>query len=241
MKYNTSKAIGDAGESLLGYLIPYLHNCIYRQSIIDIGIDGEIEIIENELSTGNFIKVQVKSTDDDDFRSNKILYQIDEAHIEYWAKLSIPVLLCRVFLKSRLVYCIPVNDDLRILESTTEGKINIDFTDSFMIDDEKFIEYITKYAKSKNIEIKSHIVTLMKDIEQRVSDIPSYNNPLLFDPSEDYTLVIQSIKDDLLSIENTIETFKVNDIYPEINEEITNYYRHLNVSLRTIGSDNISN
>ena len=46
MIYNTSKVIGDAGEHLLGFLIPYLHKCIYRISNIDIGIDGEIEIIE---------------------------------------------------------------------------------------------------------------------------------------------------------------------------------------------------
>ncbi|EOG4047563.1 hypothetical protein ACLBYQ_004938, partial [Salmonella enterica] len=59
MTYPKTSAEGHAGEYLFAYWISRYFKWPCRLLDIDMGLDAQVEIYENELSTGMFIGVQV--------------------------------------------------------------------------------------------------------------------------------------------------------------------------------------
>jgi hypothetical protein len=102
-RYRDSSATGSAGEYFVGGVVSSELGWVYRnQPIADIGIDGEIEVIDDEgSSTGEIVKVQVKSTSTEDLPARKYVPHSD---FEYWRLLSVPVIVCLVLVEEREVY-----------------------------------------------------------------------------------------------------------------------------------------
>jgi hypothetical protein len=72
------------------------HGSIFRpvHQETDIGIDGFIEFVENEVATGQLIAVQVKSGDSYlNSKKDEFVLSVSEKHLSYWNDFSIPVVL----------------------------------------------------------------------------------------------------------------------------------------------------
>jgi hypothetical protein len=101
MKYAISNSTGDAGEYFFAYYLTTTLGWPCRLLDIDIGVDAQIEILdESHSSTGRFIAVQIKATRDSAISE---LY-IPVAHIQYWQSVEAPVLIALVDLKKKIVY-----------------------------------------------------------------------------------------------------------------------------------------
>lgn len=108
-KYNTQRSIGDKGVSLVKYLIEHQLDWIFRENHLenDFGIDGYIDIIGNENSvTGKSIAVQIK-TGESFFKTKTATgwtFYGDNKHLNYYANLEIPLIICIVDLNENKVY-----------------------------------------------------------------------------------------------------------------------------------------
>jgi tetratricopeptide (TPR) repeat protein len=77
---------------------------IYREKDKDYGIDGEIEIFdENDCATGIIFLVQLKATDTDDLKKQKRV-QLSIESINYYTSLELPVLIVRYIDESNELY-----------------------------------------------------------------------------------------------------------------------------------------
>lgn len=233
MKYTILKSLGDAGEYLVGHLIAFNHKCIYRISPVDIGIDGEIEIIENEISTGQLIKVQVKATDNADFPGPQTLYSIEKAHMDYWNKLSIPVLLCRVFLKSQKVYCLLIDEQTKVTECKNPNEVNIDFSSAIQIIDTNFVSQLKKYSGTRNSSL-TKVFELINNLKQKAENIPQYNDPLLLDPTANYLNQIESIREEVTTIQHTIKGLGAMGQFPNLSNDLNDIYRRITASEKVL-------
>lgn len=83
-KFKTGNATGKAGEHYFAYWIMSTVGWPCRLMDIDIGIDAQIEILnEKQHSTGDFIAVQIKTT------GSKIPEKtVYKKHLEYWKDLD---------------------------------------------------------------------------------------------------------------------------------------------------------
>jgi hypothetical protein len=153
MKYTKRNIIGDAGEHLVASRIIKLFGFPCRLTNIDIGIDAEIEIIDNEHnSTGQFFKCQIKTTEADRFH-----WYVDKIHIDYWNKLKVPVIIFLVHLKTEKIYW-------HIIE---EGSEYTETVESYKIEFSK--ENLLK-AKNKNRFIEISLHKLHKEISEIIKD-----------------------------------------------------------------------
>ena len=104
---------GEAGEFFVGFTVLHELKWIYRRKPFDIGIDGEIEIVNDDgISSGKIIMVQVKSTDNSTLPNISI--SLEKRHVHYWKELSLPVIICVVVLSQKKVYWIPIDQDVTI-------------------------------------------------------------------------------------------------------------------------------
>lgn len=125
MKYYLSNIIGDAGEHLFASRIIKLFHFPCRLINIDIGIDAEIEIIDDNFkSTGVFLKCQVKTT-----TSDKFYIYVEEGHLEYWNKINVPVIVFLVHLDTEKIYWHCIDDIEKYTKGKTDYVINFDKTD----------------------------------------------------------------------------------------------------------------
>ncbi|WP_437981682.1 DUF4365 domain-containing protein [Sorangium sp. So ce117] len=100
--FQESNAIGLAGEYLVGAVVARALRWPYRmQPIADMGVDGEIEVIDPQgRSTGRLIKVQAKSTE----RVGERTRYVKREHFEYWRDLAVPVVVAH-----------PIVEEMRVL------------------------------------------------------------------------------------------------------------------------------
>ena len=78
----------------------FVHQVVNQQGSIyrpihqeeDTGIDGIIELVEDEEAQGLLVAVQVKSGDSY-ARADKFIVPVDEAHLVYWQSLMLPVVV----------------------------------------------------------------------------------------------------------------------------------------------------
>jgi len=77
---------------------------VYREKDKDYGIDGEIEIFdENDCATGIIFLVQLKATDTNDLKKQKRV-QLSNESINYYKSLELPVLIVRYIDESKELY-----------------------------------------------------------------------------------------------------------------------------------------
>lgn len=95
MKHPATAVTGKAGVLFLHQIVNE-HGSIFRpvHQEDDVGIDGFIEPVINELATGRLVAVQVKSGDSylsDD--GSEFVIPADERHLKYWLSYMVPVIL----------------------------------------------------------------------------------------------------------------------------------------------------
>lgn len=177
MKFYTSNATGDSGLFLLGHWINQNFGFPFRIMSTDIGIDAEIEMIDEEYhSEGLILKAQVKATQT--VITKNFSAYIDKPHLKYWDKLTVPVLFFKVDLTNNNIYYkhISSHDDISSTKSDDPSKLKIEFdiekdiltTDSLAVWQETFrlVEYhnLHKYF-GQAIEILKTVVTNVYDQE----------------------------------------------------------------------------
>jgi len=96
MTYPKTSAEGHAGEYLFSYWISRYFKWPCRLLDIDMGLDAQVEIYTNEISTGLFIGVQVKTTSRK--MENKLSVQIPYKNIKYWGDCDYPIVIVLVCL-----------------------------------------------------------------------------------------------------------------------------------------------
>lgn len=109
MQYHARNATGKAGERLVEKFVEETLNFAYRKvGEPDIGIDGEIEILDkNRTSTGGFVKIQVKTVKES-LSGRRIRVPFDEAHLDYFASLTVPPILTVVSLAEQRIWWKPI-------------------------------------------------------------------------------------------------------------------------------------
>ncbi|EDI2224303.1 DUF4365 domain-containing protein [Enterobacter hormaechei] len=92
-KYKKNGATGQAGEYYFAYWMVRNFKWPCRLLDIDVGIDAQVEIFENEISSGDFFAVQIKSTVENDPDMS-----IDLSDFMYWQQLESQVILVRILM-----------------------------------------------------------------------------------------------------------------------------------------------
>lgn len=125
--FSKTSSVGEAGVGVVVNAVKTKMRWIYReQTAVDIGIDGEIEIVNpGETSTGILIKVQVKSTEKINLKQ-KISVPIERSHLNYWQKLQLPVIILLVDVQQEKAYWLPINANLSIPEGQDSISVHID-------------------------------------------------------------------------------------------------------------------
>ncbi|MGM3216556.1 DUF4365 domain-containing protein [Pseudomonas sp. PhalM4] len=141
MKYPLSTAIGDAGEYFFAYQISHVLGWPCRLFDIDIGIDAQVEILdESRNSTGRFAAFQIKTSAGDDFKPS---WYVSERQLDYWRELDNPVFVVLVDIKDQAMYLHRIQKDFTY--RVTEGKsVRIDFD----LTQDKFSEASGKTIKA---------------------------------------------------------------------------------------------
>lgn len=173
MKFYTSNSTGDSGLMYLGYWINQNFGFPFRIMTADIGIDAEIEILDNTLnSNGLIIKAQIKATQTP-ITTNFVEY-VDKNHLDYWNKLTVPVIYFKIDLVNSNIYykIISSYDDIELTTSDNaeKWKINFDITNDLLTTASKQ-KWIENFAMVEYHSIYSYIET----IEREVNSIPTVN------------------------------------------------------------------
>ncbi len=107
-EYSKRSKNGHAGEYFAAFKFTQIFGWPYRMLDVDIGVDAEIEILDDRrISTSNLIKLQIKTFDAISPAESKKIYVSDE-HITYWKKFCLPIVVVCVDLKAEKIYWKPV-------------------------------------------------------------------------------------------------------------------------------------
>jgi hypothetical protein len=124
MKYPERTAHGDAGEFFFAYKIASVLKWPCRLFDIDIGIDAQVEILDEErVSTGKFVAFQIKTTNAE--YPGAYSY-VDELHLAYWQAHGLPVFAVLVDLPKQAMYLHHISKSKQY-STTNKGLIRIEF------------------------------------------------------------------------------------------------------------------
>ncbi len=103
---------------------------IFReQPIVDVGIDAQVEVCENGKPSGQLIALQIKSGESwfQEKSDTGFIYRGSVAHLEYWKKHSLPVIIVFYSPASKQIYWQVVQE--KYIKATGKGwKIVLPFT-----------------------------------------------------------------------------------------------------------------
>lgn len=124
MFYPIKTSNGHAGEFFFAYKIANLFHWPCRLMDIDIGIDAQVEIMNEDtrVSTGQFVAFQIKASE----KEGQTYIYTTKAHLQYWKTLELPVFVVLVDLSKKKIYLheVDLNHKYHV---TGEGRIRIDF------------------------------------------------------------------------------------------------------------------
>jgi hypothetical protein len=125
MKYTLRIAHGDAGEFFFAYKIASVLNWPCRLFDIDIGIDAQVEIVDedDETSTGRFVAFQVKATS----AGEQTCRYVSKRQLAYWRALDLPVFVVLVDLLVEKMYLHQVLSNNNYPPATKKGFVRIEF------------------------------------------------------------------------------------------------------------------
>ncbi|MDF4912425.1 DUF4365 domain-containing protein [Vibrio parahaemolyticus] len=197
MKYSEDTATGDTGEYFLAYTVSRVLEWPCRLFDIDIGIDAQIEVLDDDRhSMGQFIAVQVKTTKDKD----KSKVSVESKHIEYWASLDIPVIIAFVNLSRQKVYVRSFED--------FNGSQTIHFSEEHELNcpDIKKSLRLLSYSKVKN-KIITDLAKITSTIRRLLSELTSERVHEIQDCDHYIDMIgdFESIKNDLHEVKVTLD------------------------------------
>lgn len=164
MKYPTKSATGDAGEFFFAYQIAKVLQWPCRLIDIDIGIDAQVEIIDDDRSsTGRFVAFQVKATEN----STKLYWYVSESQIDYWRDLDLPVFVVLVDVPAEKMY-LHLVDVYKSYKVTPKGGIRIDFDPTSELFTPASSAVISKAAQSAAL---AKVRRRLRVVQQRAKEI----------------------------------------------------------------------
>jgi hypothetical protein len=169
IEYAKRSVNGDAGEYLVAHRFTKVLGWPYRMLDVDLGVDGEIEILDpNGISTSDIIKVQVKSFDSISNTDSKKIYAKNK-HIEYWKKFCLPIIVVCVDLSRDKVYWKPVTATECYQTGGASQAIPIDLqADELTSACKAKLQALVSPAASKDIgQILTNMRTLFKTIRNQ--------------------------------------------------------------------------
>lgn len=172
-EYPKTSVNGDAGEHFVAYTITRLFGWPCRLFGVDIGVDAELEIMDDSgSSTGDVIKIQVKAFDKISKTDSKSIY-VDDRHISYWKRFCVPVILCCVDLTSQKIYWKQILATEAYLSGGTSRKISLDLQDDELASSSKqALRLLATPEASKQIEpLFQRLDTFYKHLEARGSPV----------------------------------------------------------------------
>ncbi|MFA0045408.1 DUF4365 domain-containing protein [Vibrio sp. 10N.261.51.F11] len=165
MQYKSKAVTGDAGEYFFAYKATSMFKWAVRLLDVDLGVDAEIEVVENGKSDLRLIKVQIKSSVKVTGNSHSIY--VTPEHIEYWKNTNLPVLVCLVDLNNEKIYWKHIKNELNYKSSGESSKVTFDL---------RFDE-LTERSKSELLKIAipnefKHFDKLKTELNQLLSKLP---------------------------------------------------------------------
>ena len=135
LKFTRRDTIGRRGEQEFALFVDKELGWIFRRiDEPDVGIDGEIEIVQRgghavaKISEGNttgrLLKVQIKTTEGNLRNKKSFNVYFDKPHLDYWNSIRIPVLLIAVSLEGGIWW---QHIDPRANYETDRGAWKVDF------------------------------------------------------------------------------------------------------------------
>ena len=223
MKYTLKNISGDAGEHLVAAKIIKLFGYPCRLFGIDIGIDAEIEIIDENLkSTGEFLKCQVKT------RTDLVMHvYVDGNHIEYWNKMNIPVIIFLVHLETEQIFWHCVDDITKYRKTDSSYVIEFDAKDMLEKSNKQSFRNLSYYPTIRHIEkiYDEAFDQVTEDINIRKEEYDLMN-------LEDFVLHVNKIVHDFKKVDKLI---RKNDVLENVKkrylkklEVIANYIDDVN-------------
>ena len=211
-----SQLTGDAGESLVGYIVSRELNAIFRPiSRRDTGIDGEIELTkqidDKFIATGIGIKVQIKASRTKTFINGKCSISLSENDIEYLTSdVNVPVVVVYCDLEATPIAYWAQISPLSLLDSKTVHFYENNILDKKCIGEFEKISSYYDYTSTCN-----KLSELLLMVKKRIIDVIDQS-----DNEEELRYVLDDfINKDMESINEThmlliSHSFK-NNIVPE--------------------------
>ena len=179
MQYIERKVIGDAGEYYFAYWVTKHFRWPCRRLDIDLGIDAQLEILNNENNTtGDFIAIQVKATEQSKSTAS---VRITKDNLEYWKTIEIPVVIVYVDLNTNKLYweCINrIEIDTYIKQASKTTNLDTQI---------KFTKELTKDSKADFIKLLfpeeefDEVLEVLSDMETKCVELQA----LIWDEKED--------------------------------------------------------
>ena len=240
MKYPKTKIYENEG---INYIANVVNNmcCIWREiAKDDIGIDGYIELIENEKSTGLIIAVQSKSGKSFFQNESKdhFIYYPKKDHIYYWDSLNLPTILIIYSPQKKIGYWLDIKQYILKNPIPEDRGYNIFFKKKIF--NERSKKQLFSLAKNYMKDNKNHIIdtveidedlkiTFFKGLEAR--DDKNYDEALkilfpLYKKYPNHYYILRNICHSLCKLQRYEEAY---DIYLEAIERNFNVIRAPNI------------
>lgn len=179
MKYPIKAANGHAGEFFFAYKIASVLTWPCRLIDIDIGLDAQVEVINDadRTSTGRFVAFQIKARED---ALQSYLY-VSEEHLGYWREVELPVFVVLVDLakKKMFLHLVDLNHPYPV---TDKGARRIDFDLGKDLFDASSAKRITDAAMECSLaHVKKCLKTVGKSIKlirDTIADQEGNSDPL---------------------------------------------------------------
>ncbi|MCX8793822.1 DUF4365 domain-containing protein [Vibrio parahaemolyticus] len=159
MKWKKSNQTANEGVLYVEDIVNQ-HGSIFRpvHEEVDVGIDGYIELVENENATGKIIAVQIKSGESYLTENGKhFRIPTDKEHLEYWASYLVPVIVIGYSPKLKRAAWEVVSEYIQreeYYDRTTIKSIKIDINDAFDVNSiSKSLVKVANASKDRSILI----------------------------------------------------------------------------------------
>lgn len=219
MKIAKAQKIGDIGEATVIYLVSKNKDWIVRKQDKDFGIDLEMELVDKNVVSGQFVKVQVKASNQLKISKNSIKLPISNNFLKYCDECRVPVILALIDINQNKGFFIWVQEYLRthqvVLNQSKTISINIPVENDFEIG---------LNHKIKNIALRLNETQLQLDLKASLKTSFLLGNEKIYQKllslslgvAKTNTLEIEKIIEDLIELGNLVRGSRIGNQKAEI-------------------------
>ncbi|MCT8332041.1 DUF4365 domain-containing protein [Leptospira sp. 85282-16] len=219
-KYNPNKQKGNSGSTYMNHFITNDLKWIYHHVAEenDFGIDGYIEIVENECVTGKLIGIQVKHGDSFFSKPTTSGHKFigEYKHLNYYLNSNVPVII--IILNENFTIRNWIRFDLSLTEKAGAGW-SIEIPNKNIISKNVSAEWKTFCGEIIDYETEiEHQWSLSKKLEE--SDLITIAIPIAEIENNSYIYISDMIKKFTKNHSMLLTSYsKLNFIFPELDEE----------------------